>query len=172
MVSIFTYLFTIIALICSHGLRHAVPANFIVLGLFTASMSFMLASITAYLTWQSVLMAIGTLAVICTTLFFAMLATPNKGKAVMGVIIGILAALILQLIIMIPLCIAGAFEGLFILYCMIGILVASGLIYIDLFIIMMAGKYAMDEYILCALMLYIDIIRLLLYLLMLFGKGK
>jgi FtsH-binding integral membrane protein len=37
---------------------------------------------------------------------------------------------------------------------------------------MLAGKYAMDEYIYCALLLYIDIIRLLLYLLMLFGKNK
>jgi len=41
-----------------------------------------------------------------------------------------------------------------------------------LFIIMLAGKYAMDEYIYCAILLYIDIMRLLLYILMLFGKAK
>jgi len=57
-------------------------------------------------------------------------------------------------------------------YCVLGILIASGLIYIDLFIIMLAGKYAMDEYIYCAILLYVDIMRLLLYILMLLGKGK
>jgi len=39
---------------------------------------------------------------------------------------------------MIPLCIAGFYGGLWILYCFLGILIASGLIYFDLFIIMMA----------------------------------
>lgn len=47
-----------------------------------------------------------------------------------------------------------------------------GLIYFDLFIIMMAGKYAMDEYIYCSVLLYVDIIRMLIYLLMIFGKAK
>ena len=73
---------------------------------------------------------------------------------------------------MIPLAISGAFEAMYILYCFIGILVAAGLIYLDVFIIMLAGKYAMDEYIFCALLLYLDIIRLLIYLLAAFGKGK
>ena len=68
--------------------------------------------------------------------------------------------------------IVGDFEGYWILYCTIGIIVSAGLIYLDVFIIMLAGKHAMDEYIYCALLLYIDIIRLLIYLLMLFGKGK
>lgn len=36
----------------------------------------------------------------------------------------------------------------------------------------MMGKVAVDEYILGAMMLYIDIIRMLLYILMLFGKKK
>jgi len=71
---------------------------------------------------------------------------------------------------MIPLCIAGFYGGLWILYCFLGILIASGLIYFDLFIIMMAGKYAMDEYILCALILYLDIIRLFYYILLACGK--
>jgi len=63
-------------------------------------------------------------------------------------------------------------QGYWILYCTLGILIASALIYFDLFIIMLAGKYAMDEYIYCAILLYVDIMRLLLYILMLFGKGK
>jgi FtsH-binding integral membrane protein len=68
--------------------------------------------------------------------------------------------------------ISGYDVGYWILYCTLGIIVSAGLIYLDVFIIMLAGKHAMDEYIYCALLLYIDIIRLLIYLLMLFGKGK
>lgn len=63
-------------------------------------------------------------------------------------------------------------NGMWIFYCILGILITSALIYFDLFIIMLAGKYAMDEYIYCALLLYVDIMRLLLYILMIFGKGK
>jgi len=166
----FLYLFSLLALFCSKNLRHSVPMNYIVLTIFTLSMAFMVAGLTAWLSPMSVLMAVGTLAIVLSTLFFAMLATPNKPKAVLGVILGILAACILQLIIMIPLCIAGAFEGIYIMYCIFGVLISSGLIYIDLFLVMMAGSVACDEYILAAVMLYIDIIRLLFYLLMIFAS--
>jgi FtsH-binding integral membrane protein len=170
--SFFVYLFSFIALACAPGLRKSVPMNYIVLGLFTLSMGFMLGGFTAYLTPASVIMAIGTLALVLSCMFFGMLAVPNKGKALMGVAIAILAACILQLCIMIPMMIAGYCEGMWILYCMLGVLISAGMIYFDLFIIMLAGKYAMDEYIYCALLLYIDIIRLLIYLLMIFGKAK
>jgi len=170
--NIFIYLFTFIALMCSKGLRMAVPFNYIVLVIFTVSMSLMVGGWTAYLTPASVLMAFGVLALVLTCIFLSVLATPNMMKAVMGVCIGIICALILQLIITIPLMISGYFEGIWILYCFLGVLISSALIYIDLFIVMLAGKYAMDEYIYCALLLYIDIIRLLLYLLAMFGKAK
>ena len=83
------------------------------------------------------------------------------------------AAIFVQLIVCFSLVLSGyVSNGMWILYCVLGILIASGLIYFDLFIIMLAGKYAMDEYIYCAILLYVDIIRLLLYILMLFGKAK
>ena len=83
------------------------------------------------------------------------------------------AAIFVQLIVCFSLVLSGyVSNGKWILYCVLGILIASGLIYFDLFIIMLAGKYAMDEYIYCAILLYVDIIRLLLYILMLFGKAK
>lgn len=157
---------------CSRNLRHSTPANYIMLFVFTFSMAFMFASFTAFLTPASVMMAIGVLALVLTCLFFAVLATPNMAKAAFGVMMGILAAIMLELIVTIPMMIAGAFEGLWILYCTLGVLISAGLIYLDVFIIMMAAKHAMDEYIYCALLLYIDIMRLLLYLLMIFGKGK
>ena len=67
---------------------------------------------------------------------------------------------------------AGYVKSTWILYCTIGVLVSSGLIYIDLFVVMLAGKHAMDEYIFCAVLLYIDIIRLFMYLLKLLGQVR
>lgn len=90
----------------------------------------------------------------------------------MGVLIAMFAAVMLQFIMIIPMIIFWNTEAIWILYCTLGVIIASGMIYFDLFIIMLAGKYAMDEYIYCAILLYVDIIRLLLYLLMIFGKGK
>lgn len=82
------------------------------------------------------------------------------------------AALFIQFVLMISMMIAGYVQGMWILYCTLAIVICMGLIYFDLFIIMLAGKYAMDEYIYCAILLYIDIMRMLLYLLALFGKAK
>jgi protein lifeguard len=164
------YLFSFIALFCSKGLRYATPMNYIVLFIFTVSMAFMISGLCAFLTPGSVLTSISVLAMILSCLFLSMMCTTNFERALKSVLIGILVCCLLQLSLMIPLCIAGFYGGLWILYCFLGILIASGLIYFDLFIIMMAGKYAMDEYILCALILYLDIIRLFYYILLACGK--
>ena len=169
----FVYLSTIIALLCSKRLRHSVPTNYILLIVFTVSMGFIWAGLTAWLTANSILLSIGVLVVTLMCLFGAALLTPAKPQVLKGVLIGILAAVILQLTLCLTLAFSGYItQGWWILYCSIGVLICSGLIYIDIFIIMLAGKYAMDEYIYCAILLYVDIIRLLLYILMIFGKKK
>jgi FtsH-binding integral membrane protein len=142
------------------------------LTIFTVSMSLMIAGLTFYLTPGSVMVAVGVLALILTSMWAVMLFIPNKAKAFMGLLISFFVMYLVLLVIMIPLCIAGYFEALWILYCCLGVLGCSIAIYIDIFIIMLAGKHAMDEYILCAIMLYVDIVRMLLYLLMIFGKAK
>ena len=170
--SIFTYIFSIIELMCSRNLRHAVPMNYIVLTIFTLSMAFMIGGISYYLTPGSVRISIGVLMIVLASMFLVFMCIPNREKALMGLIVAMFAAMILQLTIMISLLFAGFVEGMWILYCSLGVFLCAGLIYFDLFIIMLAGKYAMDEYIYCSVLLYIDIIRMLLYLLMIFGKAK
>lgn len=170
---VFLYFFSIIALLCSPGLRHSFPANYVMLFIFTISMSFMIAGCTAWLTFQSVLLSIGVLMITLMALFSAVMLVPVKPKLIMGMCIAAMAAIVLQLIVCISLCFAGYItSGWYVFYCALGIFICSILIYIDLVIVMLAGKFAKDEYIYCALRLYIDIIRLLLYILMLFGKGK
>lgn len=170
--SICVYMFSLIALLCSKGLRHSVPMNYVMLFIFTFSLAFMVAGITAYLTPGSVVLSIGVLFTVLSAMFMVFMCIPNKEKALMGLLIAMLAACMIQWIVMITLLFSGIGEGMWILYCTMGILICCGLIYFDLFIIMMAGKYAMDEYIYCSVLLYVDIIRMLLYLLMIFGKAK
>ena len=69
--------------------------NYIVLGLFTLSMAFMFAGITAWLTVKSVLISIGTLAITLICLFGAALIIPAKPKVVIGIAIGVFAACML-----------------------------------------------------------------------------
>ena len=169
----FVYLFSIIALLCSKNLRHSVPINYILLFIFTVSMGFIWAGLTAWLTASSVLLSVGVLVVTLMCLFGAALLIPAKPQVIKGILIGMVAALFLQLTLCLTMVFSGYItQGMWILYCSIGVLVCCGLIYIDLFVIMLAGKYAMDEYIYCAILLYVDIMRLLLYILMIFGKKK
>ena len=169
----FVYIFTIVALLCSKNLRQSVPFNYILLFLFTVSMGFIFAGLTAWLTAQSVLISIGVLVVTLMCLFGAALLIKARAAVLKGILIGVLAAVFLQVTLCLTMVFSGYVgQGLWILYCTLGVLIASALIYFDLFIIMLAGKYAMDEYIYCAILLYVDIMRLLLYILMIFGKGK
>jgi len=141
--------------------------------MFTISMGFIFGGLTAYLTPGSVLLSIGVLVVTLLCIFATALCIPAKPAMFKGIIIAIFAACFLQLIVCMTLIFSGFIaSGWWIFYCILGIIIASLLIYLDLFIIMLAGKYAMDEYIYCAILLYIDIMRLLLYILMLFGKAK
>lgn len=57
-------------------------------------------------------------------------------------------------------------------YACFGVLITGFYILIDLVKIMTPDVISYDDYILGALMLYVDIVRLLLYLIMLFGKRK
>jgi FtsH-binding integral membrane protein len=52
-------------------------------------------------------------------------------------------------------------------------MVLSGIyVLIDLIYVMIPGAFSMDDYILGALMLYADIVRMFIYILMIFGKSK
>ena len=99
--SICVYIFALVALMCSKGLRHSVPFNYIVLTIFAISLAFMVAGLSAYLTVASVLMSIGVLCLVLLTMFAVFLWIPNKEKALMGLLVAMLAACMIQWIVMI-----------------------------------------------------------------------
>jgi FtsH-binding integral membrane protein len=65
-----------------------------------------------------------------------------------------------------------ALGNAWIAYMALVIVLCSGMIYYDIAIVMLAAKYAMDEFILCSVLLYVDIMRMLFYLLLILGKSK
>ena len=57
-------------------------------------------------------------------------------------------------------------------YASIGIIASGIFVLVDLIIIMKPGAMDMDDYILGALNLYLDIVRMFIYLLMILGSKK
>ena len=58
------------------------------------------------------------------------------------------------------------------MFAVIGTIVTGGYVIVDLLMIMDAAMVAADEYILASFMLYVDVVRLFIYILMLLGKDK
>lgn len=97
----------------------------------------------------------------------------HSAKFWIAVVIGMILAEIATIVTLIVLISTGfALEGAWVAYMALVIVLCSGLIYYDIAIVMLAAKYAMDEFILCSVLLYIDIMRMLFYLLLILGKGK
>jgi FtsH-binding integral membrane protein len=57
-------------------------------------------------------------------------------------------------------------------YSVLGVIVCGVYIMMDLFMLMTPDAISYDDYILGACMLYIDLIRMFIYLLILLGKSK
>lgn len=171
--SFFVFLFVFTILWFGDELRRQVPYNYILLFIMTAALSFMIASLTVWLTFESVLLTVGVLCASLVFIFLSALFTPNKEKAITYVIIGLLVCLCVQ-ITLVDQCWVWGFcgSGWYIAYTSLGVIVCFGLIYLDVFLIMAAGRMAQDEYILASLKLYVDIALVLILLLGIFGKRK
>jgi FtsH-binding integral membrane protein len=57
-------------------------------------------------------------------------------------------------------------------YAVLGVIICGVYIMLDLFMLMTPDAISYDDYILGACMLYIDLVRMFLYLLILLGKSK
>jgi hypothetical protein len=86
--------------------------------------------------------------------------------------IGIVVAVVLQLIFMLMMLFVGFDSWIFAAYAVIGVVVTGIYILIDLVKIITPGGISYDDYILGAIMLYVDLLRMFIYLLALLGKRK
>ena len=156
----------VIPLICCKKVARTVPTNYILLTLWTICEAYMVATCCCFYDEKVVLCAASmTLAV--TVAITAYACTTKTDFTFLGALLFMAVCLMFCLGIA---CIWVRF--LHTLYCVLGVLVYSIYLIYDTQLVMgkFGVEYMIDDYILAALMIYIDIIQIFLYLLQIFGK--
>ncbi|CAG9311312.1 unnamed protein product [Blepharisma stoltei] len=173
------FLFTLIGiefvclcfLLCSKKLARKVPTNYIILSIFTLCESLIVGAIASFYDPVSVFIAaLMTLGATLGLTAYAMYAKQN-----FNALLGILFSFVFSILIF-GILIAIFFDthALDTLICLGWVVIYSIYIVIDTQLILGNGKYGLsnEDYIPGALFLYIDIIRLFIYILALFGNKK
>jgi len=164
-------LVVMIALFCFLNLARAVPTNYILLAIFTACEAYLVSCVTTLYDPKLVVMAaVMTAAMTCALTFYA--CTTKTDITMYGGALWIAGCGLFLLTIF------GWFfpeNGIFnILICIAAICLYGLYLIYDTQLIMGGKKYSlsMDDYIIGALMLYVDIIMLFLRILQLLGAAK
>ena len=167
------FFFTLIPLACCRKVGRSVPINYILLLLFTLSQSYLVMLCCCCYPPHIVLTAMGLTAAVTIALTIYALTTKEDFTWLGGLLFSTVTILIIGGI----LCGVWGFSsgrGYHVLYCCCGILIYS--IYIIFYTQLIARKYGtvfqIDDYIIAALNIYIDIIQLFLFILSLLGGGK
>jgi len=160
-----------IVLLCCGNIRRKFPTNIILLGIYTICQGLLLGSVAAYYQADEVLYATAICAIICLglTLFafqtkldftwtYSLLVVISLNMIIFGIMAAIWQSRILETT-----------------YTVLGALLFSLYLVVDIQLIMGNGKYggiSPEEYIFAALLVYLDIINLFLFILRLVGGGK
>jgi protein lifeguard len=156
---------------CCPSTLRSYPLNYAIMTLFTCAEGILVGIICSYYTVQSVLVAVGTVAVI--TLALSVFAIQTKWDFTGWGPYLMVATLVLLIF--------GFVIGFFPynstatkIYCGIGTLIFSFYLIYDTQLIVGGRKnqLSIDDYIIGAMCLYIDIIQLFLYMLTLFGSSR
>lgn len=145
-----------------------VPLNYLLLGIFTLGESLAVASLAAQLDPMSVTIAITLFLMLTVCLFVAsmfMQDCSNYGLTMFGAII---VACLVQLIL-IPLMFTTNTRSI-LLVSLLATVIFSAYVVIDLHLL--ATRISVDDYILGATMLYIDLLRLFIFILQIVGRRK
>ena len=157
----------LILIFCMKAARFIFPWNYVLLTVFTASEAYMVAVVCSYYDPSTVFIAACMTAVVTIALTLYAMFTKRDFSQWIGMAVGLGSVLLLLLIF-----------GLFfhnrwfeIIICAVGVLVYSIYLIIDTQLIMGKGTYSLqsDEYVIAAILIYIDIIQLFLYILRCIG---
>lgn len=161
--------FLFLILICCKKIAKKVPANYILLFVWTFLESYMLATASAYYDYKTVLSAIGiTVGLAIGLTIFACVVKIDFTFC--GGILCAFASIMLFFVIFGFAFNKWAYTG----YCAIGVFVYSLYLISDTQLILgsFRNKYSIDDYVFAALNLYIDIVNLFIYVLSLMGLSK
>jgi FtsH-binding integral membrane protein len=160
-------LITLITLLCCHPIAKIVPVNYILLFLFTVCECYMVSTIAAFYDTQTVV----TAALMTTTVVLALtvyaLTTKTDFTYLGGFLFVFTTVMLFWGIFML---IFGFF--LYTLYCALGVILFGIYLIFDTQLILgrFGLEYSIDDYIVAALNIYIDIIQMFLYILQLMGR--
>ncbi|XP_032257147.1 protein lifeguard 2-like [Phoca vitulina] len=162
----------LIVLACCGKLRRQVPANYILLGLFTVLQGLLLGAVSVFYNAEEVLWATAATAVV--TLSLTLFALQTKWDFTM--LNGMLFVLLFVLIIYGILLLFIRSYWLHLLYAGLGTIIFSLYLVMDVQL-MVGGRHHHsdlhpEEYIFAALNIYLDIINLFLFILQLIGLGR
>lgn len=170
LVSYIVFFVLYITLMCCEGPRRNYPTNFVLLSIFTLSLSLMAAMICVYHNVISVLIAAGITAVCCISVsvlsFYTKFDFTKYGWA--------LAIASIALFIAGILCIFIRIKILYIVYAAAGCVIFILFLAYDTQMITGGKKYAIspEEYILGSILLYVDIVYIFLFILQLVSSSK
>jgi FtsH-binding integral membrane protein len=157
-----------IPLICCKNIARKVPTNYILLSLWTLCEGYMLATCASYYDPKVVITA-GGLTALVTIALTVYACTTKTDFTFCGGILFVLGALMLGY------CIFAFAFGIYLnaFFCVLGVFLYSIYLIYDTQLIMgsFGNAYSIDDYIVAAMMIYIDIIQIFLYLLRLFGRN-
>ncbi|XP_023171498.2 protein lifeguard 2 isoform X2 [Drosophila hydei] len=169
MVAMVVNIVVVISMACCETARRHFPVNFVCLGLFTVTMSLLLGAVASSLEANLVLLAVGITALLVAALSIFAIQTKYDFTAMGGVLIAVVVSLLI-------LGFAGAFLrqafGETALACLGALFGSFMLIYDTQLIIGGTHEYQFnpEDYIFAALTLYIDVVRLFLYILRLIAR--
>lgn len=160
-------------LICCEGVRRSYPANVIMLSIFTLSLSYLVGVISSFHETNIVLIMMGVTTLVCASVMIFACQTKYDFTTWGGVLF-CAALVIFFLSIFTPLWLAlSTTAGKIVIGGLLALVFVAFLAY-DVQLVMGGKKYELspEEYIFASLILYMDIIRIFLLLLAIFGRGS
>ena len=172
-------LFVLIVCVCtlaaSKSARMTVPTNYFLLLLMTLAEAASVCAMTADLDTVGVLISCGVFSLTLLCLFGSSLFVKDKNSLRLGLVMGTGLAGLITLFCL-PFLLMNfygkGYEWAWIITASLGCVLAGIYVMVDLLDIMDIGLIAQDEYIMASFILYIDCVRLLIYMLILFSKNK
>ncbi|XP_063722288.1 uncharacterized protein LOC134848703 [Symsagittifera roscoffensis] len=159
-----------IVIICSKTVRRRVPYNYIFLTIFSVATGYMLGILASVMNQVAVAESMACLALIC----FCMTLFGCQTKIALGPIFIVLFTLSVAALSLAIMSIWTYNNMMPSVYAALIVALFSLILLVDTWLIINSGHHdvMMEEYVFCALMLYVDIIYIFLYLLMLLGGSS
>lgn len=177
-VTLAVFMVVMCGMVCCTGALRTYPTNYVYLFIMTTAMSVLVGFVTATYTWQSVVLALGITVGVFLMLTVVACCFKIDLTGMLPFILAISFTFMLFSFAIIIMSLCGIrIEWMIMVYDILGVLIFSVYIVFDTQLIM--GSYgghkiqfSIDDYCFAALMLYLDIVQMFLFLLELVGSRK